>query len=200
MTAARAPARKPNTASTGDEGERLLLLPPEAGASRPRRVAELGSAHERHGGCVAAGFRRERPRRRACEMAPSAAKRRYAEIGPRVPILFARPKFTLAPAVSPRVTVSGHVDVLSGPVQTIIPCRPLRNPAIKHHSAESLIAQLRFTLIWKRSPTRKEPPMSPNHPTATTTRLARCRHLQWPRGRRLKWPHLASVVCVVDVA
>ena len=28
----------------------------------------------------------------------------------------------------------------------------------------------------------------------------RCRHLQWPRGRRLKWPHLASVVVGLDVA
>jgi hypothetical protein len=27
-----------------------------------------------------------------------------------------------------------------------------------------------------------------------------CRHLQWPRGRRLKWPHLASVVVVLDLA
>jgi transposase len=26
------------------------------------------------------------------------------------------------------------------------------------------------------------------------------RHLQWPRVRRLKWPHFASVVCVGDVA
>jgi putative PIN family toxin of toxin-antitoxin system len=26
------------------------------------------------------------------------------------------------------------------------------------------------------------------------------RHLQWPRVRRLEWPHLASVVCVGDVA
>ncbi len=30
--------------------------------------------------------------------------------------------------------------------------------------------------------------------------VARCRHLQWPRGRRLKWPHLASVVVGLDVA
>ena len=28
----------------------------------------------------------------------------------------------------------------------------------------------------------------------------RCRHLQWPRGRRLKWLHLASVVVGLDVA
>ena len=26
-----------------------------------------------------------------------------------------------------------------------------------------------------------------------------CRHLQWPRGRRLKWPHLASVVVGLDL-
>jgi hypothetical protein len=35
---------------------------------------------------------------------------------------------------------------------------------------------------------------------AASENNARCRHLQWPRRGRLKWPHLASVVGGVDVA
>ena len=52
---------------------------------------------------------------------------------------------------------------------------------------------------WRRTPSRGYPRVVGAGGDVRAGGI-RCRHLQWPRGRRLKWPHLASVVVGVDLA